>query len=113
MKQRVDAFVERHLGDPALTPDGIAAAHGISTRHLYTLFREEGRTVAAWIRERRLERCRRDLADPSLRDRSIHAIAARWGFTDKAHFSRAFRARYDMTPSDCRHGLPPTAVLQK
>ncbi|WP_329093679.1 MULTISPECIES: helix-turn-helix domain-containing protein [unclassified Streptosporangium] len=113
LKRRIDAFIEQHLGEPALTPDTIATAHGISARHLYTLFEEEGRTVAAWIRERRLEHCRRDLADPSLRSRSIHAIATRWGFINKAHFSRAFRARYDMTPSDYRHALPHAMAVQK
>ncbi|MER5643754.1 helix-turn-helix domain-containing protein [Streptosporangium sp. NPDC002524] len=113
LKQRIHTFVEQRLGEPALTPAAIAIAHGISTRHLYTLFEEEGRTVAAWIRERRLEHCRRDLADPSLGNRSIHAIATRWGFTNKSHFSRAFRARYDMTPSDYRHALSRTTTVQK
>ncbi|KUJ41742.1 hypothetical protein ACZ90_67835 [Streptomyces albus subsp. albus] len=61
----------------------------ISTRYLYTLFQDEGRTAAAWIRECHLERCRRELADSCLGNRPIHAIAARWGFTDKAYFSRA------------------------
>jgi AraC-like DNA-binding protein len=103
LKQRIHAFIQQHLGEPGLTPDAIGAAHGISIRHLYALFQEEGHTVAAWIRERRLERCRLDLADPTLRNRPIHAIAARWGFTDKASFSRAFRARYGMPPSDYRH----------
>ncbi|WP_254393699.1 helix-turn-helix domain-containing protein [Streptomyces buecherae] len=33
----------------------------------------------------------------------IQAIAARWGYTDAAGFSRAFGAAYGMAPSDFRH----------
>ncbi|GAA2788117.1 hypothetical protein GCM10010470_23340 [Saccharopolyspora taberi] len=59
--------------------------------------------MRCWIRQRRLERCRRDLTNPHLRQRPVHAIAARWGFTDPAHFSRIFRAAYGLSPSDYRH----------
>ncbi|GAA2208866.1 helix-turn-helix domain-containing protein [Nonomuraea monospora] len=99
---QIDAFVQNHLGDPRLTPDVIAAAHHISLRHLYKLFQQEGRTVAGHIRERRLERCRRDLADPALAARPIHAIAARWGFTSAAHFSEVFRTVYGLSPRQFR-----------
>ncbi|MEV4458526.1 helix-turn-helix domain-containing protein [Microbispora sp. NPDC049633] len=95
-------FIRRRLGDPDLTPETIAAAHQISVRHLYTLFAEQGLTVAAWIRRCRLEQCHRDLADPRQRALPIHSVAARWGFTDAANFSRAFRAAYGMSPRDHR-----------
>ncbi|MEU0970144.1 helix-turn-helix domain-containing protein [Streptomyces sp. NPDC005917] len=100
---QVQAFVQRHLGDPRLDPATIAAAHHLSVRSLHRLFGEQGTTVAGWIRSRRLERCHRDLADPLLRRRPIHAISTRWGLTDPAHFSRVFRAAYGMSPSEYRH----------
>ncbi|MFJ8081287.1 helix-turn-helix domain-containing protein [Streptomyces sp. NPDC096205] len=96
-------FIDRNLGDPALSPASVAAAHGVSVRHLHQLFAEEGATPAAWIRHRRLEHCRRDLADPGLRSRPIAALAARWGFRDPAAFSRQFRRAYGMSPRDYRH----------
>lgn len=99
---RVQGFIRSRLGDPGLCPDSVAAAHGISTRHLYKVFQEHGLTVAAWIRQSRLERCRRDLGDPAQCSRPVHAVAARWGFTDGAHFSRAFRAAYGMPPQEYR-----------
>jgi AraC-like DNA-binding protein len=95
-------FIDKHLADPRLSPRAIATAHHISLRHLYKLFESSEISVAGWIRERRLERCRRDLADPTLADRSVTAIAARWGFTDPAHFSRAFRAAYGLPPTEYR-----------
>ncbi|MGV9378779.1 helix-turn-helix domain-containing protein [Nonomuraea sp. NPDC003707] len=55
-----------------------------------------GGSVAGWIRERRPEQCRRDLADPQPATHPINAIAARWGLTNAAHFSQAFRNAYGL-----------------
>ncbi|MDH6222973.1 helix-turn-helix domain-containing protein [Streptomyces pseudovenezuelae] len=99
---QIHAFIRDNLGGPDLTPDVIAAAHHISLRYLHKLFQQEGHTVAGWIRERRLEQCRRDLADPRLATRPIHAIATCWGFTSPAHFSQAFRNAYGISPRQFR-----------
>ncbi|WP_406507455.1 helix-turn-helix domain-containing protein [Streptomyces sp. NBC_00212] len=100
---RIRAHVQRNLHDPQLTPTTIAAAHHISTSYLHRLFQGEDETVAAWIRRQRLERACRDLADPSLCATPIHSIAARWGFTRAADFTRAFRGAYGLPPKDFRH----------
>jgi AraC-like DNA-binding protein len=100
--RRVHEFVEQHLGDATLNPGAVAAANHVSLRHLHRLFESQDTTVAAWIRHRRLERCRRDLADPALFDRSVSTIAARWGLPDPAHFSRLFRRAYGMPPAEYR-----------
>jgi len=99
---RIHAFMNQHLVDPELSPGVIAAAHHISSRYLHRLFEAEGTTVAAWIRQRRLEQCHRDLADPRQSEHTIQTIAARWGLTSAAHFSRLFRATYGVSPSDHR-----------
>ncbi|WP_051276024.1 helix-turn-helix domain-containing protein [Marmoricola sp. URHB0036] len=98
---RVVDHIRDHLGDPELSPDTIAAAHHISVSYLHRLFASQDLTVAATIRNQRLERARRDLVDPRFADLPIHRIAARWGFRDHATFTRAFRAR---------HGVPPKAL---
>ncbi|WP_166848020.1 helix-turn-helix domain-containing protein [Isoptericola sp. BMS4] len=100
--QRIHRYIDRNLASPDLSPGTIAAAHFISTRHLHGLFHDRGTTVSTWIRERRLEQCRRSLADPSQQDRPVAAIAARWGFVDAAHFSRTFKAAYGVSPSRYR-----------
>ncbi|NKX50542.1 helix-turn-helix domain-containing protein, partial [Arthrobacter deserti] len=101
---RIRHFNEAHLGNPDLSPADIAAAHYVSTRHLHNIFAASGTTVAGWTRTRRLEPCRRDLRDPILADRSVGAIAARWGFVDAAHFSRVFRSAFGEPPSTYRRG---------
>ena len=108
--RRVQAYIDGRLGSPDLTPSNIALAHFVSTRHLHAIFHEEGLTVSAWIRTRRLEQCRRELADPVSAHRPVGQVASRWGFTDAAYFSRAFRAEFGEPPSAVRAralGAPP------
>lgn len=100
--QRIRGYIDRNLASTELGPASIASAHFISTRHLHGLFQEQGVTVSTWIRTRRLEQCRRDLLDPMLADRPVAAVAARWGFVDAAHFSRAFKSAFGVSPSEYR-----------
>jgi AraC-like DNA-binding protein len=100
---KIDAYITEHLADPGLGPDTIARAHFVSTRQLHRLFAQQGTTVTQRIRTHRLERCRRELADPRCAT-SITGISRRWGFGDLATFSRAFRAAYGSTPSAYRRG---------
>lgn len=111
---RIGAFVQRHLHDPQMSPGSIAAAHHISVRYLHRIFNDHDTTVSAWIRRQRLERARRDLADPAMGFVPIHRIAARWGFTDHASFTRAFRAAYDLPPKHYReHALRSAPIAKK
>ncbi|MPY62157.1 AraC-like ligand-binding domain-containing protein [Streptomyces spongiae] len=99
---RIQAFIRQNLHDPGLTPRTVAAAHHISPSYLHRVFRDENDTVTAYLRRERLERTRRDLADPALRAVPVHRIAARWGFSHPAAFSRAFRTAYGYPPSHHR-----------
>jgi AraC-like DNA-binding protein len=100
--RRIQAYIDRHVADPGLTPAAIAAANFVSVRYVHRLFEEEGVSVSRWVRARRLEGCRRDLADPDLADHTIAAIAARWGWSDPARFSRRFREAYGCSPGELR-----------
>jgi AraC-like DNA-binding protein len=102
---RIHAFIEQNLGAAVLAPGTVAAAHYISVRYLYRLFEAQGTTVAAWIRHRRLEHCRADLADPALAHTPVNAVAARWGLPDPAHFSRLFKRTYGLPPAEYRRAF--------
>ncbi|GAA2620952.1 helix-turn-helix domain-containing protein [Streptomyces tubercidicus] len=97
---RVRHFIDAHLADPALSAEAIAAHHHISVRHLQRLFQADGTTVNGWIRSRRLEESGRELARPRRTRPAVAAVAQRWGFVSPAHFSRAFRAAYGMSPRE-------------
>ncbi|MFF4833115.1 helix-turn-helix domain-containing protein [Streptomyces sp. NPDC001315] len=107
MLLRIRTFIGRHLADPGLTPEVIARAHHISVRYLHKIFEGEDTTVSRWIQSRRLEACRRDLAHRDAAGLAIAAVAHRWGFASAAHFSRVFRAAYEMSPSEWRAANRP------
>jgi AraC-like DNA-binding protein len=97
---RVKDYIDRRLADPTLGPAEVAAAVNISPRYLHQLFAAEHRSVSQYVRGLRLERCRRDLLDPRLADRSVASIAFGWGFGDLSSFNRAFRAAFGATPRE-------------
>lgn len=99
LRQVMD-YVERHLEDTGLTTRQVAAANGISERHLHRLFEGVQTTPAAWIRERRLEHCRHALRESRA---SITEIAYRWGFRDSGTFAKIFRRAFGVSPRDARH----------
>ena len=98
---RIESFVRRHIDNPDLGPDEVAAGCGVSVRYLHELLRDTNQTLGSWIRDQRLAAAREDLGNP--RDkRAIGEIAYARGFADQAQFSRAFRARYGITPKEAR-----------
>ncbi len=99
---RICQTIEAGLGDASLKPKQIADEHGISLRYLQKLFALTGQTFSGYVRSRRLERCRIDLASPLYAHLSITEICYRWGFNASAHFSRAFREQFNQSPRDYR-----------
>jgi AraC-like DNA-binding protein len=99
---KIEAHIEANLGHPDLSPASVAGANYISLRSLHKLFEGEETTVGQMIRDRRLERCRRDIADPALAHERVRDIAARHGLLNPAHFSQQFRERYGESPSELR-----------
>lgn len=93
-------FIEAHLHRPALAPAGVAAALGISLRHLHLLFEPTGTSCARHILAGRLERARRLLIrDPG---RPVADIAFACGFESLSTFHRGFRAVFGRTPAELR-----------
>ena len=90
-----------HLREPDLDAGRIATEHHISVRQLYRILAAEGISLGDWIRSRRLEGVRRDLALPFLKD-PISEVSRRWGFTNDSSFARVFRANFGVSPSEWR-----------
>jgi len=97
---QVQQYIERQLDDPDLDPGSIARRHGCSVRSLHALFAKRNVTVGGFIRQRRLELCRRALSGtPEVR---ISEVALSCGFNDAAHFSRLFRSAFGLSPRQYR-----------
>ncbi|MFF3484397.1 helix-turn-helix domain-containing protein [Streptomyces sp. NPDC002701] len=106
---RITQYLREHLADRDLSAARIAAAHGISVRHLYAVLSRSGISLGDWIRARRLAECRRELADPNGRQRTIAAIGRSWGFVDATHFSKVFKRAYGMSPRAWRDQHRPAS----
>lgn len=99
---RARTITTARLGDPDFGPAELADALGVSDRYLRALFASEGDSASRFIAECRLDRSRRMVADPAQRHRALADIARANGFVSQSHFSRAFRARFGVSPSASR-----------
>lgn len=97
---RIQRYIDQNAAAP-LTPELLRTTFGISRSQLYRLFEPLG-GVAQYVQHRRLVRAFQALRNPANRRLRVADIAARHGFMSEAHFSRAFRRAFGMTPSDAR-----------
>ena len=102
LRERIKQHVMRHLGDPQLSVDAIAAALNVSRRHLYNAFADEPDGVAGYVLVRRIDACRAAFEDERLAGKSVTDIAIAHGFSSMAHFSRVFRAKVGLSPTEFR-----------
>jgi len=94
---QVRRYVQAHLHEAELSPEGVLNALQLPRSTLYRLFQQEG-GLGAYIRHLRLRRAADMLA------RNLHMtvtdIAYELGFKSSSDFARAFRRAYGMTPRD-------------
>lgn len=95
-------LIEQRYADAQLSPARIAAALGCSRSELYRAFDGQEESIAATLWRTRLEQARRLLTLRPGPDLNITQVATHCGFLDPSHFSRMFRRRFGMSPSDMR-----------
>jgi len=94
--QTVEDAIEAAGADTPSVTD-LAALAGVHASHLLRTFRRyHGATVATFVRRRRIERARAEVAKG---DRPLSMIALDAGFSDQSHFTRVFRQTFGDTPA--------------
>ncbi|MBP3035902.1 helix-turn-helix domain-containing protein [Arthrobacter sp. zg-ZUI100] len=104
------SFILQRLRDPQLSAVQVAAAIGISDRHLSRIFALHGMSVARFILTERLKAARQALTQQDTRRRTVGELAAGLGFSSHAHFSRAYKEHFGVGPLQDRRaaeGLVP------
>ncbi|WP_373320836.1 helix-turn-helix domain-containing protein [Methylobacterium goesingense] len=102
-RSQADAFIAKHLPDPRLNVDAVAAGIGVSRSVLYRIFEDEG-GVRQFIQRHRLDAARRTLRRPG-EGLSIAVLANTCGFASQSHFSRAFAGAFAISPGRFRAEL--------
>jgi AraC-like DNA-binding protein/ligand-binding sensor domain-containing protein len=99
-KETFLACLESNLDNGDVTSDDIASALNISRSVLFEKCRAVlGKAPTEYLRDLRFEKAAEMVKEGSL---PIAEIAYRTGFNDAHYFSKAFRKRYGMTPSEYR-----------
>jgi AraC-like DNA-binding protein len=99
LRQRAEAYIDRHLAAADLSAARIATDLGASQSNIYRAFADVG-GVSAFIRRRRLETIHARLNSGD--GRAVGEVAREFGFVSAAHFSRAFRRQFGFAPKRAR-----------
>ncbi|WP_138471518.1 GlxA family transcriptional regulator [Poseidonocella sp. HB161398] len=108
----VDAvrYMEFRLDSPCTIDEVAAALNTTRTRLGRSFQRDLQMSPAAFWRDIRLEAACTLLGAAR---RSISEVAFDLGFCDSAHFCRAFKARWGMTPDEFRRGQRPAGTAEQ
>lgn len=105
LRRAIRRHIEAHLTLPGLDADHLCGRFGLSRAALYRLFEPLG-GVAAYVRERRLVRACRMLGSGEAGGKRVAEVAHGLGFASAASFSRDFRRRFDVSPTEVRLAAP-------
>lgn len=94
---RAHRLAKRRMSDPDFGPDELAFALGVSRSKLFRSFEAHG-GVQRWLLGERLTASLQAIVR-SAGKLKISVVAHQHGFRSEAHFSRAFRKRYEMSPT--------------
>ena len=95
-------LMNSHIDDP-LSMDDLSAAAGYSKRHLERMFRQAvGKTPMDFYRGLRLDRGRNLLSTTNL---TLIEVSLACGFASVSHFSKSFRARFGIAPTQMAQGM--------
>ena len=100
----IKADIVANLDDGNLNATMVATRNRVTVRYLHKLFESEGITYSKFVLGQRLARAFGILRSPLHSCRAISTIAFELGFNDLSYFNRAFRSRYNATPSEIRNG---------
>lgn len=104
-------YIDRPYTDPALSRKELAAFTGITQDALGQLIKnEKGCSVRTYINSFRLEEARKILGSDS--DEGIAEMAVRLGFGTSRTLQRAFKERYDMSPTQYREASKEIEVSE-
>jgi len=102
LRERVLQFIDANLKNSELGTEMIMKQFRVSRAHLYRAFEADG-GIAKIIRNKRIDFAYTELMNPQISAQSINQLSYQCGFSNIGQFLRAFRARFDMTPTEAKN----------
>lgn len=99
-------LIDATFHDQDLTVDTLARELSVSRRYLYDVLEPTGKSVGALLRARRVNHGSQLLQTRP--DLSLRHVAGLCGFRGPDQFSRSFKARFGVTPSEFRSMTKPS-----
>lgn len=109
LKRAATTYISRNLCDPELTVGMVAAAVGVTPRHLQRAFMGAAGTPRQFILNERLVEAARMLQGKVPESDRIIDIAFSVGFNDASHFTRSFVQKFGCSPSSYRASMRHSA----
>jgi AraC family transcriptional regulator len=95
----VKQYIREHIDEP-LNREVLAAVAGFSVPHFHRIFTAQiGENIASYIRRIRMERAGRKLRMGAV---DITEVALAAGYDTHAAFSKAFKQKFGLSPSEFR-----------
>lgn len=95
------AYVDRHGTDPDISLTEISRAVALNCSYLSTIFKQQtGRSVVEYLTERRMLQALQAIA--ARPDAVLIDIAAKVGYRDPYYFSKCFKRRFGVSPTQYR-----------
>ena len=95
--------INQHFANPDLNAKMVADSCGISLRYLCHILKKNGLSFSQLLWDRRMATAHGWLREEKMRRHAISEIAYLVGFKSSAHFSRMFKARYQLGPREYRN----------
>lgn len=99
---KIQDVIRSRLDDINLSATSVADELDVSVRQIQRACFAHNTTLSALLREERLRYIAQLLVHPRANRPSLTEMAYEYCFYDLAHFSRTFKARYGISPSDYR-----------
>ena len=111
-RKLIQTHILQNLGDESLSIKSIASELHLSPSSIHRAFAADGETVMGWVWQQRLNRIRESLLSGKHHG-TLTDLFVTWGFSDPAHFSRAFRQRFGHAPSDLLRPIADAPPLER
>ena len=100
-------YIEENIGNSDANIDEMALVAATSSSNLNRRLRSlVGITAGQLLIDARMQRARQLLESSSDHERNIASVAYSCGYSDPRYFSRCFKQKYGMTPSEFRMRSP-------